>query len=322
MPPAGAPASGKNSWLTGFRFVRQRSRSKTGRMAHPVTEHETAFGLVGGELSMTRRLSLGFLVLGLAAVYAAGFTGFAGSIAAADVAKQIGVVLMHGKGGTNRPLSPVGKLKADLESAGYAVVTPELPWSRERQYADTIEAAFEEIDQAVRGLRDQGAQKIVIAGHSLGANMAIAYGTQRSEVTGIIAIAPGHIPDSKKWRKLFADNVAKAKEMIVDGRGAAYAEFTDRNQGRASTINVRANVYISYFDPAGLAAMRKTVSHIKPDTSVLWIIEESKKDKFAGRKTFNKIAKGAKRHYAVVDSTHRDAPEESASTIISWLKNL
>lgn len=246
----------------------------------------------------------------------------AGLARPAFAAEKIGVVLMHGKNSTNKPRSPIGRLQAALQDAGFVTVAPELPWSRDRQYADTVEGAFGELDRAVAELKDKGVGKVVIAGHSLGANIALAYGTQRSGLAGIIAIAPGHIPESADWRKSFADDVAKAKAMVAAGKGEEPADFSDRNQGKSSPITLRAKVYLSYFDPDGLAAMSHTAGGLSPNTPVLWIVEDSRKGQIAGRVTFDRIPDGGKKEYVVVDSSHNDAPEKSAGRIIEWLKRL
>ena len=48
------------------------------------------------------------------------------------LASDVGIVLMHGKWGAASGKSPIGKLKAKLEGAGFYVVTPDMPWLRNR----------------------------------------------------------------------------------------------------------------------------------------------------------------------------------------------
>lgn len=240
----------------------------------------------------------------------------------ASAAEKIAIVLMHGKHSTNVPGSPVGQLKSKLDDAGFTVVTPEMPWSRSRVYATTVEAAFKEIDRAVARLRDQGYAKIVIAGHSLGANIALSYAAARPGLTALIAIAPGHVPDAKGWRKRFAPDVAKARAMIAAGKGDDFAYFTDLNQGTSSQVNVTAEAYLSFYDPDGMAAMSKTAPRLKPPTRVLWIIEKQNKDRFTGRVTFSKIPNDVQKQFVVIDSTHMNAPANSADIVIGWLKKL
>ena len=86
--------------------------------------------------------------------------------------ETIGVVLMHGKAGTSSPSSPTGVLSEHLEGSGLLVVAPDMPWSEERVLDQSYEDAMQEIDTIVQGLRDKGATRIVVGGHSMGATTA------------------------------------------------------------------------------------------------------------------------------------------------------
>ena len=81
---------------------------------------------------------------------------------------KIGVVLIHGKQESS-PYVIRGK------KAGYRVVTPEMPWSRNRIYDASYENAMLRIDKAVEDLRKQGVQKVVVGGYSMGENAALGY---------------------------------------------------------------------------------------------------------------------------------------------------
>jgi len=106
-----------------------------------------------------------FLLLLLAGVTFAGVPAVAG--------EKIGVVLMHGKNRTASEKSPIGKLAYALEVADFIVVAPDMPWSRSRGFDRTYAETMAEIDRAVANLKDKGATKIVVGGHSLGANAAL-----------------------------------------------------------------------------------------------------------------------------------------------------
>jgi dienelactone hydrolase len=96
-----------------------------------------------------------------------------GPSAAAD---GIGIVLLHGKQGM--PSSPnLSSLTESLTKAGLLLERPEMCWSRRRIYDRSYPTCLEDIDAAVERLKSRGASVIIIAGQSLGANAAIAYGT-------------------------------------------------------------------------------------------------------------------------------------------------
>ena len=63
--------------------------------------------------------------------------------------EKIGMVLMHGKGGTT---NRVDNLSYNLKSAGILVETPLMPWSEDRIYDKGYEESIAEIDTYVARL--------------------------------------------------------------------------------------------------------------------------------------------------------------------------
>src|SRR6202044_747253 len=107
----------------------------------------------------------------------------------------VGIVYLHGKAGWPGALN--GGILSSLQDEGALVATPEMPWSFHRRYAATYAEAMTEIDVAVAGLKAKGARRIVVIGHSLGANAAIGYAARHPDLAGIVALAPGHLPESR-----------------------------------------------------------------------------------------------------------------------------
>lgn len=245
----------------------------------------------------------------------------AGPVAAQDLkAHKIGVVLMHGKWGA--PDGPaLYKLAHALDGAGVLLEMPTMPWSRHRNYDVGYADAMKEIDAAVAKLKAEGALRIVVGGHSFGANASLAYGATRDGVAGLVALAPGHVPDLGRFRELMAADVARAKEQAAAGKGGEPFEFTDLNQGRRDGKRAAANIFLSYFDPAGLGAMTLNAPKIKPATALLWVIGE-KDPLFATGKAaiYGKAPAHPKNRYAEVPGGHADTPSESIAIVLDWLK--
>ena len=109
-----------------------------------------------------------------------------------------GIVYLHGKGGWPGALD--GGILSSLADEGALVATPEMPWSFHRKYAATYDQAMAEIDAAVAGLKTKGAKKIVVMGHSLGANAAIGYAARHPDLAAVVALAPGHLPEAEGLR--------------------------------------------------------------------------------------------------------------------------
>ena len=164
---------------------------------------------------------------------------------------KLGVVLMHGKWGTARPSSPIGQLASALENKGFLVSAPDMAWSRNREYDKTFDESMLEIDKAVAELKSKGATKIVVGGHSIGANAALGYGARRDGLAGILAIAPGHLPEVSGFQAKLDDDWKRAKKLVDNGKGSENGEFNDLNQGKQKKVAMKAEVYLSWFDPEG-----------------------------------------------------------------------
>ena len=247
-------------------------------------------------------------------------TAFASPAIAAD----IGVVVLHGKWGTTSGNSATTRLARILAAEGFEVELPEMPWSRNRAYDRDVDGAVEEIDAAVKRLKNKGAVRIVVAGQSLGANVVMIYGTRRGGLVGLIAISPGHIPEFGQNRKDYASDVAKARAMVNSDRAGATEYFLDINTGERKMLSVAANIYLSWMDPSGAAVMPRNATQIKPGTPFLWIVgTEDQMSKRGKAYAYDKIPANAKNAYIEVpDGTHGDTPEKGASQIVAWLKAL
>jgi dienelactone hydrolase len=237
--------------------------------------------------------------------------------------EKVGVLLMHGKWGTSLPNSPIGKLAKSLEEKGFLVSAPEMTWSRERGYDKTFDESMQEIDEKVEELKKRGASKIVVGGHSMGANAALAYGARREGLSGIIAIAPGHLPEVSKFQNSINNDWKRAKEMVGSGKGNQKDRFKDSNQGEVKEITTKAEIYLSWFDPNGPAVTPVNARNLKPGTPLLWIIGE--KDPMFDRGkdyAFSKAPSNPKSSYIVVKGGHDVAPQKGELEIIKWLNNL
>ena len=172
----------------------------------------------------------------------------------------IGVVLMHGK------QSAPGEhddLAGALVRAGYAVERPEMCWSNRRIYDLPYLDCLREIHAAIARLKSRGATEFVVAGHSLGANAALAYGAVNRGLKGIVALAPGHRPEMLSRRPQIAAGLAAAREHVSKGRGNATASFPDVNGALLITVTATANAYLSFLAPelSGGDAGQRSAAH-------------------------------------------------------------
>jgi pimeloyl-ACP methyl ester carboxylesterase len=237
--------------------------------------------------------------------------------------RKVGIVLLHGKWGS--PDKNIDRLASSLRGSGFDVITPVMPWSRQRGYDADYPAAIVSIDDSVRELRKDGATVVVVAGHSMGANAAIAAAAYGHEaVDAVIAIAPGHTPDQPIYRNKVAASLEDAKAMISAGKGAEKGSFLDLNAGRESTAPMAAAVYASYNDPNGMASMPITASKVKAGIPLLWIIAgpEDVLYKQGQGYVFDSWPLHPKNKYAIMNTTHLNAPNEAIGEVIEWINAL
>lgn len=140
-----------------------------------------------GELQMIRRT---FNALGILGVLLA----FAFASASTSAQERIGVLMLHGKNPGSNMDPNFGPMKGVFEKQSWLAVYPDMPWSRFRYLDGNLDKAMEEIAGHVKGLREKGATKIVVAGHSLGVPMAMAYAARGGDVDALVQLAPGHVP--------------------------------------------------------------------------------------------------------------------------------
>lgn len=240
-------------------------------------------------------------------------------IAWADSA-EVGIVLLHGKQSSPSRMSG---LADDLRAEGFLVSTPAMPWSQTRELDVPYPQALNEIEAAATELIRQGAKRIVVGGHSLGANAAIAYAASGRSVAAIFAIGPGHIPERGGFRKLVTSGVEQARDMIAKGAGDEKASFPDINQGRTREIRTTANAYLSYFDPDGIAAMPRSAAAIPKPLPIFMAVGDS--DPITGYAR-TAIYDAAPPHEK---SVYIDGPGDHFSTIrivtpklVAWLKSV
>jgi dienelactone hydrolase len=229
----------------------------------------------------------------------------------------VGVVLLHGKDGTP---GNVSGLADALKKNGFAVTTPEMPYSRYRNFDKAYEDTVPEIDKAAAELKKQGVKRIFIAGHSLGANVVLYYGTKVS-VDGVLAIGPGHTPELKGYASRVHDSVEVARKMVNEGKGDKIGIFDDYNQGLRSTRRITARIYLSYADPDGPAVMPTNAAALKPGTALLWVVGTQDPIYEKGPSyAFDKAPANPNNKYVVVESNHMNTPNVAAQEIVAWLK--
>jgi pimeloyl-ACP methyl ester carboxylesterase len=236
------------------------------------------------------------------------------------VSGDVGVVLLHGKGGV--PTGYIRALAWALQDRGHLVATPEMPWSKGRIYDASIEESMAEIDLEVKALRQKGAKLVIVGGQSLGANVAIAYAASRARVDGIVVLAPGHNPELPGFARRIGADLSKARMLIEAGKGKEKSSFSDLNQGQSSQISATPEVYVSWFDPQGLAVMPRSAAAIKSSTPLLFIVGSGDRSAPTQDYIFDKAPAHVKSKFVMVNADHLHVPSAAIEDVAAWLVTL
>lgn len=265
------------------------------------------------------------VALGLALPFAAGMSVARASDAAADGRLQgFGVVYLHGKG--SWPGSFNGGILSALRHEGALTATPEMPWSFHRRYDATYDQAMAEIDGVVAKLKAKGARRIIVIGHSLGANAAIGYAARHPDLAAVVALSPGHLPEIGDMRGFVAAAVARAKALIAEGKGNVSRAFPDMAQGIPLITHATPLVYLSMFDPDGPAVIPKNAAAIGAaphPVPLLWVV--GMLDPIARRGpqyAFEAAAKNPRSKYIEVFAGHLTTPLVARNQVVAWINSL
>lgn len=251
------------------------------------------------------------------------FAVIAGSAAWAFDPAVTGVVVVHGKWGRPGDPNTVGALAAALRTAGFLIDQPEMPWSGARVYDRSFDEAMNEIDAAVARLREAGAQKIVVAGHSLGGSAALRYDATGHPIDALVLIAPAPLPEGGRYRELLGSDVARARAMVASGHGEDSAQFNDPNSdNRSRSLRFKAATYLSYNGPDGPAAMTVNVQHLGA-APVLWLAPRfDPLTQPLGRLFWPKVPQSTPATRIEVVADHMGAPVAGRDAVVAWLKSV
>lgn len=244
--------------------------------------------------------------------------------------EKIGVVLMHGKQGGSSRDSSLDSLHKKLLDAGMVVVKPEMPWSFNRFIDGHWDAAMSEIKAHVEKMKQSGASKVVLMGHSLGSPAALSYAARHADVSAIALLAPGHVPYYYSQCipyspiKLCAvkDGVEYARKEMAAGNADKKQGLADINQGRRNVVWMTPRDYLSYFEPTSDAEMSVTASKIPANMPVLWVIGDKDYLIREGRPyVFDKLPQNARSLYLEVSGNHVSTPGVASDQIVQWVKS-
>lgn len=230
-----------------------------------------------------------------------------------------GVVLMHGKGGS--PTKHVADLAASLERNGFLVANLEMPWSGRRDYDVDVGAAETEVEAALATLRQKGASKVFVAGHSQGGGFAL-YFSGKHRVDGVVAIAPGGNVGNPIFREKLADSVELARKLVAEGKGQEKARLNDYEGAKGSyPVMATPAAYLTWFEPDGAMNQALAMKSIPADIPVLFIAPSNDYPGLLRVKEamFGLLVKHPLTKLYEPNSSHLNAPTASFQEIKEWI---
>jgi pimeloyl-ACP methyl ester carboxylesterase len=247
-------------------------------------------------------------------------------IRAASAQGDIGVVLMHGKQAMPGQPPGMAQLESELQRRGAKVVSPQMPWaSGEWQKINvTVEGAHALIDAQVAQLRARGARRIVVAGHSIGGNVALSYAVARPDVAAVVMISPGHSPPfSARTMPDYVAALDKAAALVQSGQGAQPFTGPDNNQGRKFEVSTTAEIYLSWMSPRRSGNMANQAPLLPARIPVLILMGDSDPAaSFTEGSIFRPAAKHPYSKYLPVSGDHGSAIGDSVGQVASWVARL
>lgn len=244
----------------------------------------------------------------------------------AHAQSDLGVVLMHGKQSFPGQPASLSQIAERLRDLGVKVAMPQMPWATGQwEHVNvTVEQVYDQIDGYIAQLNAQGVDRIVVAGHSLGGNMALSYAVARGNVAGVVMLSPGHAPGFfYNKSSAFRDALGKAHAMVEAGQGNQPFSGPDNNQGREFTLSTTAAIYVSWMAPHGLVSMPRQAPSLPATIPVMVVMGKSEN---ALDSTRSAIYKPAAKHpystFLAADGDHHTATDAAIIDVVQWIRQL
>ena len=248
-----------------------------------------------------------------------------GMAATAAAQGTTGVILMHGKQSSPNTAG-LRDIASKAEAAGMKVVVPSMPWGSGgwEKINVTPDQVFAMIDGYASQLRAQGAQRIVVGGQSLGANVALAYAVARQNVAGVVMAAPGHSPGGSYRNnpsiKEAVDRALSAR-AVRPGRPVVFGTRRQPGQQHPHVHDGRRLCQLAQSARPGKHA-GTGAARLPANIPVMLIIGTKDPNfNFAEANIYKPAAKNPYSRYLVIDGgDHRNTDQAASQRIVDWIK--
>ena len=192
-----------------------------------------------------------------------------------------------------------------------------------KQYDQTYEDLLYTLANKIKEYRQQGFKKIILIGHSLGANCTLAYQSVYGDADVLVCLAPGHSPErTYKEQKKRQYQILKAQTNIATDLEQTPITFNDINGENTLDVTVPSSIFYSYFNPDGLANMLITSKKIKTNHPTLYIEARSDHCYRGPKEIFDNLPMHPASCYILINANHITVIEKAKKNIIEWLKKV
>jgi pimeloyl-ACP methyl ester carboxylesterase len=230
--------------------------------------------------------------------------------------QKLGIVLLHGIGADGSSMAP---LAGQLRAPGWLVATPDMPWSQTTAFSEPVAVAERQVREALERLRRDGAQRLVLAGFSIGGFFAARMAGQ-VPVDALVAIAPNGGSDMKK----LDDQLARARELVAQGKGQERTTLMDADvasPARWPLEGTRPASYLEWYDPQGAMNWDRAWRALKPGLPVLLVVPTRDLANLRQKKAelWSMLPPHPANLLLEPRSDHIGAPAASAEGVVRWL---
>jgi len=170
-------------------------------------------------------------------------------------------------------------------------------------------------------LRQKGASKVFVAGHSQGGVFALYFGGKH-RVDGVVPIAPGGNVGNPIFREKLADSVELARKLVAEGKGQEKARLNDYEGAKGSyPVMATPAAYLTWFEPDGAMNQALAMKSIPADIPVLFIAPSNDYPGLLRVKEamFGLLVKHPLTKLYEPNSSHLNAPTASFQEIKEWI---
>jgi hypothetical protein len=161
-------------------------------------------------------------------------------------------------------------LAADLNTLGYNVMMPYMPWSG-LNWNGTLCEGMSYINSLIVAENNAG-NSVILLGHSLAGPIVLSYAalTNTTKPNAVTVLAPGHfVHNSSNLASLHAPSIQSAKNKVAAGMGDVIATFQTSNGGVLFDISTTPNIYLSFHDTAQFPDIKASIPLVSEPT--LWL---------------------------------------------------